>query len=189
MIVSALICGVLFYSLQQFYHNNVKAWPFFSISHFGILHFGITIQCNRTIAMFDRCCFFQSKHPHVIYTYNDKSPQGCAVSPNFDAGPGNGRKKRDHDNNNHGSHHHNQDHLDHHLDHLDHMGRTDNPVFVDEVLSMFRRAKRDVRTVQKFIEVALVLDKAMVSERVNSLCRFLFNSLSLDRFRSRRSSQ
>ncbi len=70
----------------------------------------------------------QSKHPHVIYEYADKSPQGCAVSPNYN------RKKRNT---------------------LD--------AFEDLI-----RVKKDVRAVQKFIELALVVDKAMFELRENS---------------------
>ena len=71
------------------------------------------------------------------------SSQGCAVSPN--AGGGGGglsgkRKKRD---------------------------TSDTPDFLRDVVGMFeaaagKREKRNTRSVVKFIEMALVLDKAMV---------------------------
>ena len=110
-----------------------------------------------------------NKHPHVIYEYSDKSPQvgwgtrchsgqvsgssgsigstdcsfqGCAVSPNAGGGGGlSGKRKR--------------------------RDTSDTPDFLRDVAGMFEaagnREKRNTRSVVKFIEMALVLDKAMVS--------------------------
>ena len=71
--------------------------------------------------------------------------QGCAVSPNAGGRSGK-RKKRD--------------------------ATSDTPEFLWDVVGMFeaaKRDKRDIRSVAKFIELALVLDKDMVRSQSVSL--------------------
>ncbi|XP_059084757.1 uncharacterized protein LOC131881812 isoform X4 [Tigriopus californicus] len=90
-----------------------------------------------------------SKHPHVIYEYSDKSPQGCAVTGNYDA-PSIGRKRKRRN----GS--------------TTTASPLTTPGGLDQIFNLTSRNKRDVRTVKKFIEVALVLDKAMFDLREES---------------------
>lgn len=101
----------------------------------------------------------QSKHPHVIYEYTDKSPQGCAVATsNF--GNMSGRKRRSADEEDRGHSHAVRD-----------PAESLRAAGLDDFLHLVKsggKAKRDVRTVQKFIELALVLDKAFVSSETPS---------------------
>ncbi|CAB4057385.1 unnamed protein product [Lepeophtheirus salmonis] len=72
-----------------------------------------------------------SKHPHVIYEYNDRMPQGCAIGQSGTPL----RSKRN--------------------------------IFSKENTTN-NKFKRDIRNVAKFIETALVLDKAMFDKRPQS---------------------
>ena len=110
--------------------------------------------------------FLQKKHPHVIYEYSDRSPQGCAVPSSFVAGsaaavlnPGSSPYEQ-----------RSQRNVDKLLKFLNSTPSTADADDDDDVLDANgNKAKRDVRMMQKFIETALVIDKAMV----NSLNLFL----------------
>ena len=82
--------------------------------------------------------------------------QGCAVSPNAGGRTGK-RKKR--------------------------AAKSDTPDFLRDVVGMFEsakggREKRDIRSVAKFIELALVLDKDMVSTLELVISAALFRRLA-----------
>ncbi len=127
----------------------------------------------------------QSKHPHVLYEYKDNTPQGCAVTDNYldatrggydrgkrDSGsagstseatvlespptPGSGSKADD-------EHDHDHDHLHDKVDDIVAAAKKAAASGEAEV-----KVKRDVRSVKKFIEVALVLDKSMFDKRPHS---------------------
>ena len=97
--------------------------------------------------------------------------QGCAVSPNAGGRTGK-RKKRA-------------------------AAKSDTPDFLRDVVGMFEsakgREKRDIRSVAKFIELALVLDKDMVSalelvisaDLFRRLVSYSFHPLSLLQFDKR----
>ena len=86
--------------------------------------------------------FLQSKHPHVLYEYKDNTPQGCAVTESYSGGYERGKRS--------------------------HQNPAEDLLQEELFLQDKEKVKRDVRSVKKFIEVALVLDKAMFDKRPHS---------------------
>lgn len=82
--------------------------------------------------------WFQQKHPHVIFEARTKANKGCANSGNMEWRPGRRQK---------------------HLSGL---------VGGDEDPNGGGRYKRDVREATKYIETALIVDKAMFDKRNGS---------------------
>jgi len=152
----------------------------------GIIHLG-----NETFVIHP---FYggdlSSKHPHIIYESNEKPKQLCGVLDNQLRNSNYHRSKR-HTDDHHESHAHQEHNFHHHhpqeeedfswdekvnkrnLLNLDVRKSSDSESIPQSSLINLKtrtrlnstRARRDVRYVPKFIETALVLDKAMFDNR------------------------
>lgn len=103
---------------------------------------------------------FQSKHPHIIYESIEKPHQHCGVLDNQLRSTGTRSRREAHQ-----EHAHDQDEVIF-SEHRSH--KLSSPRTAENNVS-WARTRRDVRYVPKFVETALVLDKAMVSTSQDSI--------------------
>ena len=106
---------------------------------------------------------FQSKHPHIIYESSEKPRQLCGVLDNQLRSSNNRRNRRSAGDMEH-HHHHQQLNLQHLI--KDKSEEQRGKFVSSDTRTRYNstRDRRDVRFVPKFVETALVLDKAMVRE-------------------------